>query len=291
MNTRIQVEHTVTEVVTGVDLVREQIRIAAGEPLSRAPGGRRACAATRSSAASTPRTSASGFLPAPGRITGYREPAGPGVRVDSGVVAGLGDLRALRPDDREADRPRRRPRARAACGCCARSRSSRSAASRRCSASTARCSRIRASSPGETCHGVVESEELARARRSSRVETDCAAAASDGRVRPRVRVGRGRRPPLRGHGARARSRRRPSSRAAAGSARAAGRAAPGSDAVVSPMQGTVLEVEVAEGDEVEAGQVLCIVEAMKMENEITAHRAGRSPSSRSRRARRSRPAR
>jgi acetyl-CoA/propionyl-CoA carboxylase biotin carboxyl carrier protein len=40
------------------------------------------------------------------------------------------------------------------------------------------------------------------------------------------------------------------------------------------MQGTVLAVEVAEGDEVEAGQVICIVEAMKMENEITAHRAG-----------------
>jgi acetyl-CoA/propionyl-CoA carboxylase biotin carboxyl carrier protein len=41
------------------------------------------------------------------------------------------------------------------------------------------------------------------------------------------------------------------------------------------MQGTVLAVEVAEGDEVEAGRVLCIVEAMKMENEITAHRSGR----------------
>jgi acetyl-CoA/propionyl-CoA carboxylase biotin carboxyl carrier protein len=49
----------------------------------------------------------------------------------------------------------------------------------------------------------------------------------------------------------------------------------GKDAVVSPMQGTVLAVEVAEGDEVEAGQVICIVEAMKMENEVHAHRAGR----------------
>jgi acetyl-CoA/propionyl-CoA carboxylase biotin carboxyl carrier protein len=46
------------------------------------------------------------------------------------------------------------------------------------------------------------------------------------------------------------------------------------DAIVSPMQGTVLSVEVAEGDEVRAGQVLCIVEAMKMENEITAHSDG-----------------
>ena len=49
----------------------------------------------------------------------------------------------------------------------------------------------------------------------------------------------------------------------------------GRDAVVSPMQGTVLAVEVEEGQEVEAGQVLCIVEAMKMENEVHAHRAGR----------------
>ncbi|HSJ94148.1 MAG TPA: biotin/lipoyl-containing protein, partial [Gaiellaceae bacterium] len=46
------------------------------------------------------------------------------------------------------------------------------------------------------------------------------------------------------------------------------------EAVVSPMQGTVLAVEVAEGDEVEAGRVVCVVEAMKMENEIRAHRDG-----------------
>ena len=48
----------------------------------------------------------------------------------------------------------------------------------------------------------------------------------------------------------------------------------GSAAIVSPMQGTVLKVEVADGDAVEAGQVVAVVEAMKMENEITAHRAG-----------------
>jgi acetyl-CoA/propionyl-CoA carboxylase biotin carboxyl carrier protein len=51
-------------------------------------------------------------------------------------------------------------------------------------------------------------------------------------------------------------------------------AAGGRDAVVSPMQGTVLAVRVSEGDEVEAGQVICIVEAMKMENEVHAHRGG-----------------
>jgi acetyl-CoA/propionyl-CoA carboxylase, biotin carboxylase, biotin carboxyl carrier protein len=48
----------------------------------------------------------------------------------------------------------------------------------------------------------------------------------------------------------------------------------GSDAIVSPMQGTVLSVEVAEGDEVDVGRVICIVEAMKMENEVRTHVAG-----------------
>ncbi|MDE3025235.1 MAG: hypothetical protein KGI93_06650, partial [Acidobacteriota bacterium] len=48
----------------------------------------------------------------------------------------------------------------------------------------------------------------------------------------------------------------------------------GSDVVVSPMQGTVLSVSVADGDAVEAGALICIVEAMKMENEVHAHRAG-----------------
>ena len=111
MNTRIQVEHTVTEEVTGIDLVREQVRIAAGEPLSvrqedvHLRGHAIECRINAEDVAS-------GFLPAPGRLTTYREPAGPGVRVDSGVVEGTEITRPLRPDDREADRARRRPRAR-----------------------------------------------------------------------------------------------------------------------------------------------------------------------------------
>ena len=87
MNTRIQVEHTVTELVTGLDLVREQILIAQGEPIS----VRQEDVSLRGHAIEC-RINAEdvgkGFLPAPGLITAYEEPSGPGVRVDSGVRAG-----------------------------------------------------------------------------------------------------------------------------------------------------------------------------------------------------------
>ena len=87
MNTRIQVEHTITEVVAGVDIVRAQVQIAAGERLEfaqdeiRLQGHAIECRINAEDVAN-------GFLPSPGTITVYREPAGPGVRVDSGVTAG-----------------------------------------------------------------------------------------------------------------------------------------------------------------------------------------------------------
>jgi len=86
VNTRIQVEHPVTEMLTGVDLVREQIRIAAGEPLGLSQEGVRSsghaieCRIT----AEDPVT----FTPSPGRISAYLPPGGPGIRVDSHAFAG-----------------------------------------------------------------------------------------------------------------------------------------------------------------------------------------------------------
>jgi len=83
VNPRIQVEHPVTEEVTGVDLIREQIRLAAGLPLSLAQSDVRiqGHAIEVRVNAEDPRT----FLPSPGLVTGYHEPGGPGVRVDSAI--------------------------------------------------------------------------------------------------------------------------------------------------------------------------------------------------------------
>ncbi len=87
MNTRVQVEHCVTEMVTGIDIVREQVLIAAGEALSVSQedvelrGHAIECRINAEAAHKK-------FAPAPGGISSYREPAGPGVRVDSGVEAG-----------------------------------------------------------------------------------------------------------------------------------------------------------------------------------------------------------
>ena len=268
MNTRIQVEHTVTELVTGIDLVREQVLVAAGEPLSFAQADVRFSGHAIECRINA-EDPAAGFLPTPGTITAYREPAGPGVRVDSGVaegseVVGLYDPLVAKLVVWDTDRER------------ARQRMLRALGEFRIEGVTTLVGFHKAllAHPcfvaGETCFGLVESiaegvraePAAAPALGPARVREQAVALELDGRrfevtlLRPE--------PP---HAELARRRR---DRTGGGAHHSAA-----SEAVVSPMQGTVLAVEVGNGDEVREGQVICVVEAMKMENEITAHRPGR----------------
>ena len=279
MNTRIQVEHTVTEMATGLDLVREQVLIAAGEPLSLSQEDVRLTGHALECRINAEDPSA-GFLPAPGRIAGYREPGGPGVRVDSGVEDGaeispLYDPMIAKLIVHGVDREH------------ARRRMLRALDEFRIGGVTTLLGFHRALLrhpcfiEGATCHGIVESEQLAETAKRLTQEserlphaTTVLAAAPDGRVRGRVTAIEldGRRydvtvlvpePPWADLADRRRRR-----------TAAHGGGAGGNDAIVSPMQGTVLSVQVTDGDPVTAGQVICIVEAMKMENEVHALRDG-----------------
>ena len=276
MNTRIQVEHTVTEAVTGIDLVREQVLIAAGEPLSLAQedvlliGHAIEC---RINAEDVSR----GFLPAPGRIEAYREPGGLGVRVDSGVRAGdeisdLYDPLIAKLVVHDVDRERARRRALRALeefeitGVKTLVGFHRALLSASCFVA------------GETCRGIVESEKLAeRAQEFDGYLSHMAtteAATSDGARATRARVLEveldGRRHEVRVHApepAWAELARRHKERSKGLRGETTGD-------VASPMQGTVLELGVAEGDSVQPGTLICVIEAMKMENEVVAHREG-----------------
>jgi acetyl-CoA/propionyl-CoA carboxylase biotin carboxyl carrier protein len=214
---------------------------------------------------------AHGFRPAPGRITAYREPSGPGVRVDSGVAAGteispLYDPLVAKVVVHGTDREHARRRMLRALdefvieGVPTLLGFHKALLSHPCFVE------------GATCLDVVESELLADRALELSNRTTSAEAPPDGVVRSRLRQ-------VEVDGKRfsvsvlepeppwvelARRRRERSERADGG----------GRGALVSPMQGTVLAVHVSEGDEVVAGQLICIVEAMKMENEIHAQRAG-----------------
>src|SRR3954469_22171596 len=250
MNTRIQVEHTLTELTTGLDLVREQVLIPAGEPLSlrqedvRLTGHALECRIN----AEDPST---GFLPTPGRITSYREPGGPGVRVDSGVTAGsevpgLYDPLVAKLVVHGVDREHARRRMLRALdeyeigGITTLLGFHRALLEHSCFVA------------GETCHGIVESKELARRAEQLSHTTTTLAAAPDGRLRERVaRVELDGRlyevqalvpePPFVELGRRRRE------RSGHGAQHGAAK-----NAVVTPMQGTVLAVEVVEGEDVHA---------------------------------------
>ena len=276
MNTRIQVEHTVTELVTGIDLVREQIFVAAGRPLS----VRQEDVVLRGHAIEcriNAEDVSAGFLPGPGRITRYEEPSGPGVRVDSGVRAGdeisdLYDPMIAKLIVHDVDREH------------ARRRMLRALAEFRIEGVPSLVGFHRALlehpafKAGEPCHGLVESQELAQRSEalSSTHRTTLLPVASDGNGPPRTEARvlevevEGRAVSVRFHAPEA-----PWADLARRHAAREARGATGdSGAITSPMQGTVLKVAVSEGETVEPGQVLCVIEAMKMENEIAAPTGG-----------------
>src|SRR5215217_1331947 len=272
MNTRVQVEHCVTEETTGIDIVREQIRIAAGEPLSVTQdevvlrGHSIECRINAEDASKN-------FAPAPSTITHYREPSGPGVRVDSGVLAGseitpLYDPMVAKLIVWDVDRE---------------------AATRRMARALAEfdVDGVRTLIPfhkaimasqqwarAETCRDLVEDREWLSA-----LAFEEAAPGSDEGSEPLERTYTvevsGKRFDVRVLGdaiasgnssapAAPRPRRERQSRGGGG----------GGDTLASPLQGNVFKVLVEQGATVEEGALVCIIEAMKMENEITAHKAG-----------------
>ncbi len=276
MNTRVQVEHCVTEMVTGVDIVREQILVAAGNELSfkqedvEIRGHAIECRINAEDASKN-------FAPAPGQIGNYREPSGPFVRVDSGAETGYAVLPLYDPMiaklivwdvDREAS-TRRMLRA----------------------LSEYEIEGIKTLIPfheallktdewanGETCRDLMEDKKWLKATApeqpvtpvdgddEEKVERDYAVEVSgrkfDVKVIGAAFAGGG---SANGAGPARKAPKRSERKKSAGG---------GPDQIESPLQGNMWKVVVKQGDVVEEGQLLCIIEAMKMENEITAHKAG-----------------
>jgi acetyl-CoA/propionyl-CoA carboxylase biotin carboxyl carrier protein len=277
MNTRVQVEHCVTEMVTGIDIVREQIKIAAGEPLGYSQGDvvvRGHAIECRINAEDASKN----FAPAPGRIGSYREPAGPFVRVDSGAEEGYEVLPLYDPMiaklivwdvDREAS-TKRMLRA----------------------LGEYEIGGLKTLIPfhktllatdqwanAETCRDLVEDRDWLK--QLAFPAPDKAADEGEGEAEKVAREyavevsGRrfdvtviGEAPAANGSGPGAPAKKAPRRERKSGG----GGGAPGE--LVSPLQGTVLKVAVEKGAEVAEGALICVIEAMKMENEITAPSAG-----------------
>ena len=280
MNTRVQVEHCVTEMTTGVDIVKEGIRAAAGEPLSLAQedvvlrGHAIECRINAEDASKN-------FAPAPGRIGGYKEPSGPGVRVDSGVGPG-GEVSPMYDpmvaklivwDVDRASATRRMLRALAEYEI---EELKTLIPFHRALLATDQWDRA------ETCRDLVEDRKWLRAlafppptpaddEDDPRVESQYTVEVSGRRFDVKVIgapfAGGGPVVAMNGNGPSAGAKRPRRERRSGGGAG-------GADTLPSPMQGNMWRVKVRQGDTVAEGQLLCIIEAMKMENEITAHKAG-----------------
>ncbi len=276
MNTRIQVEHTVSEMLSGMDLVREQIRVAAGERLGYDQNAivlRGHSIEVRVNAEDPAR----GFSPAPGTIRAYREPGGLGVRVDSAAYPGFvispdydsmiaklvvwapTRLRAIARLRRAIDEyeiagvPTTLPLLRALCDDPSVIGANYGTATLEAFAATLQPAAGRdeipapaaPSSPGDVLR-IEVNDKLYRVRMLD--------APVSSRASQEPRGG----PP------RAAPRHLGSRRAAAGDG----------DDVLSPMHGVVVEMKAVRGESVAEGQLVAIVEAMKMMNEIRAHKGG-----------------
>jgi acetyl-CoA/propionyl-CoA carboxylase, biotin carboxylase, biotin carboxyl carrier protein len=280
MNTRVQVEHCVTEMTTGIDIVKEGIRAAAGEPLSYAQvdvelrGHAIECRINAEDASKN-------FAPAPGKIGRYLEPTGPGVRVDSGVAEGgevspMYDPMVAKLIVWDADRAQ------------ATKRMLRALAEYEIEGLKTLIPFHEALlateqwANGETCRDLLEDKKWLKTLAfektpppvedgaEEKVEQTYSVEVSGKRFDVRV-VG----PPLAGGGVAASNGAAPAAaKAPRRSERKSTSGGGGADVLPSPLQGNMWKILVKQGETVEEGQLLCIIEAMKMENEITAHKSG-----------------
>jgi acetyl-CoA/propionyl-CoA carboxylase biotin carboxyl carrier protein len=277
MNTRVQVEHCVTEMVSGIDIVREQVLVAAGEALSVSQedvdlrGWAIECRINAEAAHKK-------FAPAPGAITTYREPAGPGVRVDSGVEAGtevtpMYDPMVAKLIVWDVDREH------------ATRRMLRALDEYEVGGLTTLIPFHKALlaskqwAEGETCRDLMEDRDWLKstapdeASAPAEVEEGAELVSRDYKVEVSGKlfdvkvIGEA----MAGGAAPAAGGKKPPKRER--KAGAGGGAS--SESLPSPLQGTVLKVAVEQGAEVAEGDLICVIEAMKMENEIVAHRAGK----------------
>jgi acetyl-CoA/propionyl-CoA carboxylase biotin carboxyl carrier protein len=287
MNTRVQVEHPVTELVTGIDIVKEGIRVAAGEDLSvsqedvQMHGHAIECRINAEDASKN-------FAPAPGRITAYREPAGPGVRVDSGVEPGseispMYDPIIAKLIVWDVDREQATARMVRAL------REYEIGGLKTLLPFHEAILQTRQWADAQTCRDLIEDREWLKslgfpkptekeAQEAEPVEQSYTVEVSGKRFDVKVigpPFGGGAQSNGTGPAAAAPAGAQPTRRGPRRSERGRGSGGGGgTDEITSPIQGTVLKVAVQEGAAVEEGALIAVIEAMKMENEITAHKSG-----------------
>jgi acetyl-CoA/propionyl-CoA carboxylase biotin carboxyl carrier protein len=274
VNTRLQVEHPVSEEVTGIDLVREMFRLASGEPLGYDdPPARGHSIEFRINAEDPARN----FLPAPGTITVWSPPSGPGVRLDSGYAAGMTvpqvfDSLIAKLIVTGASRQQALQRA-------ARALAEFEVGGMPTVLPFHRAVVVDPAFAGPALRVHTRWIETEFAAEMPAQEAAVASSPPLERERITVEVG-GKRLEVvvpADFGGQRRTSAAPSGypeRARGGSRGQRSAAGAGGDTLISPMQGTIVKIAVADGQRVSAGEVIVVLEAMKMEQPLTAHKDG-----------------